>query len=191
MHDEIQSYVERVKKKHPRFFVLKRVLDVGSLDINGSTRKHFRKCEYTGIDVGEGPGVDRVIEVHKLRGEAKYDVVISTSMLEHDRHWERSLAAMYRLLVPRGLLLLTCAGPDFHEHGTTRSNPLDSPFTNDWYRNISTEDFERVLGRELFASYELSYGMRARYDLLFHGVKSNSAEFPVNGPLDSIEMDEE
>lgn len=175
MHDEIHSYVERVKTKHPRFFVLKRVLDVGSLNINGSTRQHFRKCEYTGIDIGEGPGVDRVVQVHKLRGEGNYDVVVSTSMLEHDRHWERSLLAMYRLLAPRGLLLLTCAGPDFPEHGTTRTTPNDAPFTNDWYRNISTEDFERVLGRKLFSSCDLSYGTKGRSDLLFHGVKNSAA----------------
>lgn len=171
MHDEVRSYVSTVKHKHPRFFFGRRVLEVGSLDINGSVRDYFKGGEFTSIDIGEGPGVDRVIAVHNMRERARYDVVISTGMLEHDKHWEKSLEAMYRLLIPRGLLLLTCAGPDFSEHGTTRTNPADSPFTTDYYRNISVEDFEGVLGRDLFSGYTLSYGTVSKRDLLFHGVK--------------------
>lgn len=171
MHTEVSDYVAAVKHKHPSFFYGRRVLEVGSLDINGSVRDFFTGGMYVGIDLGEGPGVDRVARVHELGETARYDMVISTGMLEHDKHWKLSLAAMYRALAPRGMLLLTCAGPDFPEHGTTAANPGDAPFTNDWYRNISVEDFQEVLGRQLFKSYNLSYGLQGRRDLLFHGIK--------------------
>ena len=64
----------------------KRVLEVGSLDINGSVRPLFENCNYTGIDLGEGRGVDVVAHVtdyHRL-DDNEFDVVISTETLEHD-----------------------------------------------------------------------------------------------------------
>ena len=58
-------------------------------------------------------------------------------MLEHDKHYKESLQAMYNLLVPGGFLLLTAAGFNRAEHGTTRTTPEASPFTTDYYENIT------------------------------------------------------
>jgi hypothetical protein len=95
---------------------------------------------------------------------------VSTEMLEHDVHWQDSLKSMYDNLRSGGLLILTCAGPNRHEHGTTRTTPKDAPFTNDYYRNISTDDFSSVLPHTLFDEYELLYN-RTKTDLYFHGKK--------------------
>ena len=58
------------------------VADVGSYDVNGTFRELFEHCSYTGLDIVEGPGVDRVITVDDF-GSEQYDVVISGSTLEH------------------------------------------------------------------------------------------------------------
>jgi len=170
VHDAVADYITTVRRRMPSRFRNVRVLEVGSLDINGSVREFFNDCEYLGIDLGEGPGVDRVCHVQKLVDRRGFDVVISTSALEHDRHWESSLAAMYRLLRVRGLLLVTAAGPNFPEHGTTRTSPADAPFTNDWYRALTMMDVVSILPREMFSLYELSCTNSGR-DLLFHAVK--------------------
>jgi len=170
MHTEVSTFIKRVKNAFPDYFTEKKVLEVGSLDINGSIREAFYKCDYIGLDVGEGKGVDVVCPIHEYIHPNEFDVVISTEMLEHDRHWEESLRSMYANLKPNGLLILTCAGPKRQEHGTTRTTPGDAPFTNDWYRNITLEDFSSVLPKWLFKSSALSY-TRGDTDLNFHGIK--------------------
>ena len=83
-HKEQNDYVQAVKTKFPIFFDKKKVLEVGSLDINGSVRKFFTDCDYTGIDVGEGKGVDIVVNSgHEYDGEDKsFDITISCECFE-------------------------------------------------------------------------------------------------------------
>jgi hypothetical protein len=61
-HAAQMEFVGRVKAAFPDFFAGTRVLDIGSLDINGSVRPLFRGGTYTGIDVAAGPGVDIVCQ---------------------------------------------------------------------------------------------------------------------------------
>lgn len=194
MHTEVHEFVKQVRGKFPEYFEGKRVLEVGSLDINGSVRQYFRGCDYTGLDLGEGSGVDVICPINlfycgeclivgeyqpnidplprslEQLEEAKYDVVISTEMLEHDKWWESSLDAMYQNLRSGGILILTCAGPNRHEHGTTRTTPGDAPFTNDYYRNISIEDFTSILPHTLFKESDIKL-VRGDCDLVFYGIK--------------------
>lgn len=170
MHTEPWELLNQSKKKYPEFFLNKKVLEVGSLDINGSVRGFFVACDYTGLDIGPGKGVDLVQPIHEHLKENEYDVVVSTEMLEHDIHWRESLKQMYLDLKKDGLFVFSCAGPTRQEHGTTRTHPGDSPFTNDYYRNISKEDFISILPLDLFNNPELKYE-RGEADLLFSGIK--------------------
>lgn len=141
----------RIRDSFPDHFKNKRVLDVGSMNINGDNRYLFTDCEYTGLDIGEGRNVDVVMPVHIFTGD--YDTVISTEMLEHDVHWRESLLAMLKLAGE--FLIFTCAGPGRAEHGTTRTSPDDSPFTNDYYRNISPYDIKTVIDTSIFSDFLL------------------------------------
>lgn len=206
MHREANQFVVSVKNQYPEFFSGKKVLEVGSLDINGSVRQFFTDCDYHGIDLGEGPGVDRVAHVTDLLKEATEirpgrfvdvapcalnDVVISTEALEHDKKWSESLAAMERLLKPGGLLVITCAGPTRAEHGTVRTDGgWASPSTSDYYRNISTEDFASVLPASLFSKAYLGY-RDDHADLYFAGIKqvaATPAEQPRWGQTITVEI---
>lgn len=170
MHPEVSQFIQNVKSKHPSYFIKKKVLEVGSLDINGTIRNLFPMCYYTGLDVGKGKGVDFVCPIHEYSLPEEFDVVVSTEMLEHDKYWKDSLKSMYINLKSGGLMMLTCAGPTRQEHGTTRTTPGDAPFTNDYYRNISIEDFQSILPKLMFKESSIEYA-RKEADLYFYGIK--------------------
>lgn len=171
MHPEVETFIKIVKSKYPESFHQKKVLEVGSLDINGSIRGLFSACYYTGLDVGEGKGVDVVCPIHQYILPEEFDVVVSTEMLEHDKYWEDSLRSMYSNLKVGGLLILTCAGPTRQSHGFQAHTPQDSPFTNDYYRNISIEDFSSILPHFVFNYSNIAYS-RGEADLYFYGIKA-------------------
>lgn len=171
MHPEVAHFVDKVREQFPVFFMGdKRVLEVGSYNINGSIRSLFEVIDYTGIDLGEGPGVDIVSDINDFDDPYGYDVVISMEMLEHCKEWEKALLKMYKLTRSGGLFILTCAGPARQEHGTHRTTPQDSKFTLDHYRNISVADFLSVLPTRLFKQSSISLE-REDCDLLFWGIR--------------------
>jgi SAM-dependent methyltransferase len=148
-HEAQIQFCQQVANKYPKHFIGVSVLDVGSADINGNNRYLFDNSNYTGIDIGAGRNVNVVCPVHVFpnRTKTKYDTIICTEMLEHDKHWEKSLQAMYNLLHHGGLLLLTAAGKNRAEHGTTRTSPEASPYTNDYYKNITPTMINSILNQ--------------------------------------------
>jgi hypothetical protein len=90
MHPEQCFFVDVVKTAFPEYFVGTRVLDIGSLDINGNNRQFFTNCDYTGIDIGAGKNVDVVARGHEYIADEPFDVVISTECFEHDEFWRES-----------------------------------------------------------------------------------------------------
>ena len=89
-------------------------------------------------------------------------------MLEHDRHWKESLKAMARL--SDGLVIITAAGEKRHEHGTDSNFPSDSPFTNDYYQNV-TRDMLMTISDQ-FTIFEITEP-RNKKDICFWGIKKN------------------
>lgn len=168
MHRSVLNFIARVKERYPANFINKNVLEVGSLDINGSVRQFFTKCNYTGLDIIQGAGVDVVSPVHKYQPGKLFDTIISTEMLEHDCHWRKSLRQMEKLLKPGGLLLITAAGHGRAEHGTTASSPGSSPATNNYYCNVTAQKLAGSLQLENFSQWDISY---IRCDIRFYGVK--------------------
>lgn len=169
-HKEQIEYCKKIKSKLPEYFKDKRVLDCGSLDVNGNNRYLFQNCEYIGIDVGEGKNVDVVSKIHEYNSDP-FDVIISTEALEHDKYYKESLKNMFNLLKSGGLLLITCASTNRPEHGTKRTKPEDAPLLEwDYYKNLTEEDFREVLDMTLFSEYGFET-QRNEQDLNFYGVK--------------------
>jgi SAM-dependent methyltransferase len=183
-HYTQHQFVRWTKEFFPAFFEGKKVLEIGSLDINGSVREFYDNCEYTGLDVGPGPGVDIVCGGQDYDApDASFDVVTSFEAMEHNPYWKETFANMIRLVRPGGMVIMTCATAGRPEHGTSRSKPSDSPLTAsigwDYYRNLSSKDFEeqfpleKHFSRYFFAHYY--YGC----DLLFFAFRRD-AEQPAN-----------
>jgi hypothetical protein len=91
-HKEQKEYCTKIKNQFPNYFENKKVLDCGSLDINGNNRYLFDNCEYIGIDVGHGKNVDVVSTIHEYRGiNEEYDFIISTECFEHDIFYKETI----------------------------------------------------------------------------------------------------
>lgn len=97
-----------------------RVLDVGSMDVNGSYRTLFDDpaWSYTGLDAEEGAGVDVVLPSPygwQALPTDTYDVVVSGQAFEHIEFPWVSILEVARVLKPGGLfcMLVPSAG---YEH---------------------------------------------------------------------------
>jgi SAM-dependent methyltransferase len=119
MHDAVMKYVEEQLRDH--VFEDKSILDVGSLNVNGSLREGLvclDKLDYTGIDMCDGPDVDIVTKVEDFNPGRQYDYVFSASCLEHCKYWKLALTRMKELVKPGGYLLVTTHSPlaGFHAY---------------------------------------------------------------------------
>lgn len=169
MHIPVEEFVRGMAQISPKHFENQRVLEVGSRDINGSIRGLFLNCDYTGLDLTPGPGVDKVCHVVDLdEPDESYGTVVSTEALEHDRLWKHSLKKMQRLVKPGGVLILSFASNGRPEHGTSAHDPASSPATNDWYHNISPNEFCEAVDLDQFYYFILE---SEPGDVRFFGMK--------------------
>lgn len=167
-HQSQLDFVLRVKNRFPQFFKNKKVLEIGSLDINGSVRQFFDDCQYIGVDLGEGKGVDLVAKGEELDyDDCLFDVVISCECLEHNPEWARTFNNMVRM--SSGLVIMTCATTGRPEHGTRRTSPQDAPFCGDYYQNLTEEDIRSNCNLDSFVQYEFSTNAHPA-DLYFFGL---------------------
>lgn len=109
MHYEDRLFWDRCRKKYPQYFnSSSKVIEFGSLNINGSIRDSFPCSDYTGIDWIDGPYVDIISLAHKVDFPPEtFDLVVSASMLEHDPYWKQSITKMVEVLKPDGILAIS------------------------------------------------------------------------------------
>jgi SAM-dependent methyltransferase len=171
-HLQQENFVRKVKANKPTFFKDKKVIDFGSLDINGNNKIHFSGGSYLGVDIGKGKNVDIVCKASEFKSEEEFDVVISTEMLEHDSDYVASLSNMYDVCKDGGLIILTAAGEGRPEHGTMRSDGgYSSPFTTDYYKNITEKELREAWDIEaLFSEWGIEHNVDP-YDIYFWGIK--------------------
>jgi len=175
-HIEQQNYLTSIKNKFPSFFKGVKVLDIGSLDINGNNRYLFDDYTYTGIDIGDGANVDIVCRGHEFKSKDKFDVVISSECFEHDEYWDKTILNAIKLLDNGGLFVFTCATDGRAEHGTQRTSPQCSPFTsnlaNDYYMNLNESLIrEKIDIEKHFSVFEFQTNTIGMCDLYFYGFK--------------------
>jgi len=169
-HQSQLDFVAGVKSAFPEYFSKSVVLEVGSLNINGSVRQFFSdSIEYVGCDLGEGDGVDLVCAGHELPfADGHFDVAISCECFEHDKYWRKTFQKMVDLVRVGGLIVFSCATTGRPEHGATRTSPADAPFTNDYYMNLEAGHFLPIA--KTLSRHEFSENLSPR-DLYFWGIK--------------------
>lgn len=180
-HPQQIFFVDSVKKNLPERFKNQKVLEIGSLDINGSVRQYFEDCVYLGIDIAPGRAVDRVCRGQDFDAPAgTYDFVISCEMMEHNPQWRETWLNMLRLLNPSGVLLMTCATHGRRRHGTPDSTPVDSPLTSaegaNYYRNLIGQDFTDLARPDTWFSNWRFFVDHSSYDLYFLGLGREAPE---------------
>jgi hypothetical protein len=132
MHNSVQEFVKSAITKEMANG--KSVLEVGSLNVNGSARPYIESLgpkSYLGIDMRAGSGVDKVCDIAKMPEEAKYSLVVCTEMLEHAKDWRQAISKMKSLAGE--YILITARGPGFPRHG----------YPEDYWR-FTTEDMLKI-----------------------------------------------
>lgn len=174
MHNECIQYVSRVKAMFPKCFKKKNVLDVGSQDINGSAKFLFNKGFYHGVDIGRGKNVHHVINPSNLPESIfRFDTIICLEVFEHDKFYPYTLNWITRLLKPGGLFVFTCAGVGRSEHGTRRTETKSSPYTTDYYENLTISMVKKIPGFvDIWQYYKFEYDPGS-CDLRFFGFKKS------------------
>lgn len=183
-HHQQQEFCTKISNEFPKYFTGKKVLDIGSLDINGNNRFFLTDCNYIGLDVGEGSNVDVVQVAHLYDApDEQFDLIISTEVFEHDMFYQKSIQNIIRMLKPGGAFIFTCASTGRPEHGTRRSDgswaaPLLANISEEWsdyYMNLTESDIRKVKGfEEAFPDGIFEYNSNPG-DLYFFGVKGGIA----------------
>lgn len=98
-----------------------KVLEVGSLWVNGSPREVVKCDDYTGVDFRDGKGVDVVMDAGALYEKwtpETFDAVICCETLEHCKDWKLVLTQAWRVLKVGGVFCLTTPtrGKGRHNH---------------------------------------------------------------------------
>lgn len=117
----------------------KKILEVGSLNINGSLRTvimPFSPLKYVGVDIIPGKGVDSICSATDLIstfGKNSFDIVISTELIEHTFNWKSVISNIKGVCKCYGFILITTRSKGFFYH----------PFPDDFWR-YSLSDFEFI-----------------------------------------------
>ena len=109
MHNSVSEFVKRIATRDR--ITGKRVLEVGSYNVNGSLREMIRNLDpaiYHGIDLFEQEDyVDEIMDASDLLekfGPASWDVVLCCEVLEHAEKWEEVIRNIKGVLAPGACL---------------------------------------------------------------------------------------
>jgi Methyltransferase domain len=186
-HQQQLDFVQLAKQCFPDFFSQKKVLEIGSLDICGSVRAFFEDCDYIGIDVADGPGVDIVCQGQEYAGQdGSFDIVLSCEAMEHNPMWKETFLNMIRLARPGGMVLMTCASFGRAEHGTSRTSADASPLSIsigwEYYKNLGPGDFQSITDFDsCFSGYRFWMNWISK-DLYLVAFRNNSSSQSAPNP---------
>lgn len=186
-HKEQNEFVYRTKERFPEHFKNKKVLGVGTFDVCGTEDAYFDDCDYAGLDLGPGPGVDIVCPAQDYDApDASYDTIISCECYEHNPFYKETIQNSVRMLKSGGMLIFTCATTGRPVHGTssleeeskekfpnwvTMPNVTRDNWDNDYYKNLTELDIRECINiEELFSSFLFEVEGN-HHDLFFWGIK--------------------
>jgi predicted SAM-dependent methyltransferase len=112
MNEEVRNFVQQHLDK-----LKGDVLEVGSLNVNGSVRDLVPNA--IGCDMRKGPNVDVVCDAERLIekfGANKFDAVMTFDAFEHMEDWRWCVTAMWGVLKTNGWLVMTMASPAKGRH---------------------------------------------------------------------------
>jgi hypothetical protein len=123
----------------------RRVLEFGSLDINGSARSIFPEVDdedWFGIDLQDGPRVDEIADAATFRVAMPADLVVCCEVLEHTPQVEAVVLNAHANLTHAGYFLMTCAGTGRKPHSAVDGGALRP---GEHYENVTKTRFAAAL----------------------------------------------
>jgi ubiquinone/menaquinone biosynthesis C-methylase UbiE len=126
-----------------------KVLDVGSMDVNGTVRENFLGAgEYVGIDMRPGKCVDRVMKAEEIPQHftsGYFDIIVCCETLEHVEHWKEALQGIWHALKVDGKLCITTPNREKGRHG----------YPSDYWR-FTLEDYAHIFsGQQILKSEQI------------------------------------
>jgi SAM-dependent methyltransferase len=110
-----------------------RLLELGSLNVNGTARDYLHVKKWVGIDKEGGPDVDIICSAIQTRFPPEsFDVILCTSMLEHDPDWRASLFWNLQWLKKGGLFFLSWGAEGNQHHLPEPWAPVPAADVWDW-----------------------------------------------------------
>lgn len=149
----------------------KRVLEIGSRNVNGSVRPYVEKNqpkEYIGIDIRKGDGVDIICDVNNIQkqfGTESFDIIIATELLEHIKNWRIAIMNIKNVLKKDGIILITTRSKGLGFHG----------FPYDYWR------FEVNDMKKIFSDYHIQILVK---DPIMPGVFVKAQKPKINREID-------
>lgn len=162
MRESIRQLVKIISETFP---VEEPIYEFGALQLQGfeefaDLRTFFKGKSYIGCDMREGPGVDKVLNLHAIDiPDESVGTVITCDTLEHVEFPHTALLEIYRILKPGGMVFLSTV-LDFRIH----DSPADYwRFTPDGLRSL-LKPFSFVFvgsaGRESFPHTVIAIGVK-------------------------------
>lgn len=138
-----------------------KVLEVGSLDVNGNVKEYVTFKNYIGTDMREGRNVEIVINGHNLTDKFEkesFDLVICFDTFEHDDKFWLTLEQMKKVLKTGGYLIIGAPGRNCpqHDHPNDYWRFMPSSFEfffedmEDTYLEKQTDDQSHIFEDEIY-----------------------------------------
>ena len=132
---------------------LENVLEVGSLNVNGSAREYFKAFMWMGIDIVDGKDVDIVMNGHDIVKNSEwknfFDTVVCMNTLEHDDKFWLSLQGINYALKKGGYFLFAEPTYDFpiHRHAKDYWRILEDGLREVIFEGYEIIDVEEVVSK--------------------------------------------
>jgi len=177
-HREQWVFCGKVKQLFPKSFENKKVLDIGSFDVNGNEEFLFKNCDFVGLDLGPGEGVDVVCPAQEYDApDETFDTIISCECWEHNPYYKESIVNAVRMLKKGGLFFFTCATTGRPVHGTVTQDKIDREnmktqqgtdivewktmpnvkkenWDNEYYYNVTEDDIKSIFNLDEVFSFD-------------------------------------
>lgn len=134
-------------------------LDVGGQDVNGTARDLFPGVTWHALDLYD-ENADYQVDARSFvmyGGTERYDLVLSTEVLEHVRWWPLVVRTMFDALRPGGFVFITAAAPPRGPHS---AQGLPTKPADEWYENVNPDEL-RALVEEVFQPQVVRHAYRA------------------------------
>ena len=194
-HKAQRDYLDKIKSKFPNAFTNCKVLDIGWFDVNGNEKPWFDNCNFIGLDLLPGPGVDIACPANEYDApDETFNTIISCECWEHNPYYKESIMNAIRMLKSGGYFIWTCATTGRPIHGTTSQDIIDrakgktsqgnkiiewktmpnvelEDWDNEYYRNVTEENIREFCDVDsIFSSYKFEVEEN-HCDLMFWGIK--------------------
>lgn len=110
MRQSIKDFVSLVAASVP---ILEPIYEFGSLQVPGQEgfadlRPFFPQKKYIGCDICEGPGVDKILDLHNIDLPSEcVGTVLCLDTLEHVEYPHRAMEEIHRILEPDGIAIIS------------------------------------------------------------------------------------